>query len=111
MIMRSRRIAAGVVLVLLAFVGPQGCATIKKMTAGDEPAEIVLQDPPSYGIITNVTPAAMLNREIRYGDIAITVDLEDGRIITVVQPEDNTYVVGDRVRVVRSGEKFSRVQL
>lgn len=109
--MRFHRAAIVMVLAFLAFAGAQGCAGIKNMTSGDEPAETVLQDSPSYGVITNVTPAAMLDREIRRGDLAITVDLEDGRIVTVIQPEDNTYVAGDRVRVVRSGEKFSRVQL
>lgn len=83
-----------------------GCA----VSGNDDPAaEMALQAPPSYGIVSNVTPAAMVGREIRRGDIAITVDMEDGRIVTVVQPEDNTYVVGDRVRVVRGEERFSRV--
>lgn len=109
--MRFHRTAIVMVLAVLVFAGPQGCASIKEMTVGNGPAETVLQDPPSYGVISNVTPAAMLDKEIRRGDIAITVDLEDGRIVTVIQSEDNTYLVGDRVRVVRSGEKFSRVQL
>ncbi|CAK7032069.1 MAG: hypothetical protein DELT_02832 [Desulfovibrio sp.] len=90
----------------------QGCGTITKMTTPEEPAaETVLQNPPSYGVVTNITPAVMMEKEIRKGDLAITVDLEDGHTVTIIQPEDNTYVVGDRVRVVRSGEKFSRVQL
>lgn len=101
--------AYGLVLLAVFLVGLlTGCAA----SGNDGPAaEMALQDPPSYGIVSNVAPAVMAGREIRRGDIAITVDLEDGRIVTVVQPEDNTYVVGDRVRVVRDGERFSRVQL
>jgi hypothetical protein len=58
--MGIRRVAAVMILAGLAFAGPQGCAQFKMMTSGDEPVEMVLKDPPSYGVISNVTPAAML---------------------------------------------------
>lgn len=110
---RAARRGAALLLAVFFLAGAQGCSFISKIIGDDPPppSEIVLDAVPSYGVISNITPAVMLEREVREGDIAITVDLEDGRVVTVVQPEDETYVVGDRVRIIRSGKIFSRVQL
>lgn len=99
--------------LLFAFILPGvGCATLQGMVKEEEgpQPEIVVQSA-DYGVITQVTSALMKDREIRQGDIAITVDTDDGKIVMVIQPEDDIYRVGDRVRVIRDGRKFVRVQL
>jgi len=103
--------------LLLAFIlSGVGCSTIQGLMQDDDteavvpPSEIVVQSA-EYGVITQVTSALMKDREIRLGDIAITVDTDNGGIVVVIQPEDDIYRVGDRVRVIRDGQKFVRVQL
>ena len=91
-----------------------GCATVKNMLVKEEPVqtqEIVIQSSPSYGVVTQVTSAAMKDKEIRLGDIAITVDIDDGPVIVVIQPEDDIYKTGDRVRIVRDGQGLVRAQI
>ena len=97
---------------LIFFVS--GCATVKNMLVKEEPVqtqEIVVQNSSSYGVVTQVTSAAMKDKEIRSGDIAITVDLDDGPVIVVIQPEDDIYKTGDRVRIVRDGQGLVRAQI
>ena len=96
-------------LVLLVF--SQGCASMREIFDEKPEAEISVVTPIAYGVVTQVGTAAMAGREITKGDLALTVDLDDGRVVVVIQPEDNVYVVGDRVRVVRDGKGFVRVQL
>lgn len=97
--------------LLFAFLlSASGCAFLKENVLPKPDPEIVVQTA-EYGTITQVTSALMKDREIRYGDIAITVDTEDGRVLVIVQPEDDIYRVGDRVRVIRDGQGFVRVQL
>ena len=99
-------------LLLTVLLLGAGCATIADVFEGEKPeAEIVVQSPAGYGIITNVGAASMADREIRKGDLALTVDLDDGQVIVVIQAEDAIYTVGDRVRVIRDGKGFVRVQL
>ena len=99
-------------LVALVLAAP-GCALFNGTATEDEkPAqEILVQAPPSYGVVTQVTAATMKDREIRLGDIAITVDLDDGSVVVVIQPEDDIYKTGDRVRVIRDGQGLVRVQI
>ena len=74
-------------------------------------SEIVVQSPPAYGTVTQVTSALSKDREIRRGDLAITVDLDDGQVLVVIQPEDDIYRPGDRVRILRDGKGLARVQI
>lgn len=94
---------------VLCLVGG-GCARIKEVIDPKPESEIAIQSG-AYGSVTQVTAAKMQDREIRTGDIALTVDLDNGGVVVVIQPEDDIYTVGDRVRVVRDGQGFVRVQL
>lgn len=95
---------------LLMFSG--GCASLRSMTEEEKPvAEIETQSPPAYGIITQVTAGAMAGKENRIGDIVLTIDLDDGQVVMVIQSEDNVYAPGDRVRVLRDGKGFVRAQV
>ena len=98
-------------LVLLGLLlSTNGCLSLRDMGLEKPNPEIAIQTA-EYGTITQVTSALMKDNEIRWGDIAITVDTDDGRIVIVTQPEDDIYKVGDRVRVVRADKGFIRVQL
>lgn len=99
--------------LLIAFILPgAGCAALQEMVKEEEePQPQIVVQSADYGVITQVTSALMKDREIRQGDIAITVDTDDGKVVVVIQPEDDIYRVGDRVRVIRDGREFVRVQL
>lgn len=97
-------------LLLGLLLSAGGCISLKDMGLEKPNPEIAIQTA-EYGTITQITSALMKDNEIRLGDIAITVDTDDGRIVIVTQPEDDIYKVGDRVRVVRDGKGFIRVQL
>ena len=43
--------------------------------------------------------------------LALTIELDNGKTVIVAQPEDDIYTVGDRVRVMRDGNGYGRVQL
>ncbi|MDR3074089.1 MAG: hypothetical protein LBV01_05140 [Deltaproteobacteria bacterium] len=110
----ARTVRGGLLLsVLLAVaLSAAGCARLKTMIDPPPSAEIAVQSPPEYGVVTQVTSAAMAGREFYRGDIALTIDLDDGQVVVIIQTEDNVYVVGDRVRVLRDAEnKFVRAQL
>lgn len=96
-------------MALLAFGA--GCATVQDLLDNDGDAEIALQNPPAYGTITQVTAASMADKENRQGDVILTVDLDNGQVVMIIQSEDNIYMPGDRVRVLRDGKKFVRVQV
>lgn len=49
-------------------------------------------------------------RRVDYG-LALTVELDNGKTVIIAQPEDDIYTVGDRVRVMRDGKGYGRVQL
>ena len=97
-------------LLLGLLLAISGCATIDDLMKEEIEPEVVVQTA-EYGTVTQITPALMHDREIRRGDIAITVDTDNDRIIVVTQPEDDVYKVGDRVRIVRDNKGFIRVQL
>lgn len=98
-------------LLLLAFFAA-GCGALQDTAAPKDPETVMaLQSPPAYGTIAQVTSADMIGKERRKGDIAITIDLDDGQVVMVIQSEDSVYVPGDRVRVLRDGETFIRAQL
>lgn len=98
-------------LLLLALLsGLGGCLSLGGPEAAQPNPEIAVQTA-EYGTVTQVTSARMKDKEIRLGDIAITVDTDDGRVVVVIQPEDDIYKEGDRVRVIRDGRGFIRVQL
>ncbi len=107
----TRYRAARVGVLLLLLLGSAGCAAISDAVTGGKPEPEISVQTAEYGTVTQVTSARMQDREIRRGDIALTVDLDDGRVVIVVQPEDTIYRIGDRVRVVRDGKGFVRVQL
>lgn len=88
-----------------------GCAFLQNVTEEEAPQQEVVIQTAEYGVITQVGPASMKDKEIHVGDIAITVDTEDGRVVVVIQREDDIYRVGDRVRILRDGRGFVRVQL
>jgi len=98
-------------LLAASLVFSGGCAS--RGSAGEENpvAGIAVQSPPAFGVITRVTSAAMAGKENRMGDIILTIDLDDGQVIMVIQSEDDVYVPGDRVRVLRDGKGFVRVHL
>ncbi len=95
-------------LALLASLG--GCLSLAGLEQEKPNPEIAIQTA-DYGTITQITSARMKGNEIHWGDIAITVDTDDGRVVIVSQPEDDVYAVGDRVRVIRDNQGFLRVQL
>ena len=97
-------------LLLALLLTAPGCLALQNTTKEEIDPEVVIQTT-EYGTITQITTARMHDREIRLGDIAITVDTDDGRVLVVTQPEDDIYKVGDRVRVVRGDKGFIRVQL
>lgn len=97
-------------LMLLVLPGA-GCAAFTEAVQGKKPEPEIMVQTADYGTVTQVTTAATKDREIHLGDIAITVDTDDGGVVIVVQPEDDIYKVGDRVRIVRDGQGFVRVQL
>ena len=97
-------------LSLLLFTS--GCASMTEAFSEKPKAtEIAVYSPPAYGTITKVTTGAMLDRENRKGDIAISIVLDDGQMIVVVQSEDDVYTAGDRVMVLRDGKGFVRAQV
>ena len=53
--------------------------------------------------------AAERSRAMRPG-VEIELELDDGRIMVVVQEKDDEYVVGDRVRLIESGDGTMRVR-
>lgn len=113
---RSGRIFrhSGIWMLPLLFVfvlSGTGCAAIQDLLKEDEPHPEIAVQTADYGVITQVTSALAKDRENRLGDIAITVDTDDGKVVVVIQPEDDIYRVGDRVRVIRDGRKLVRVQL
>ena len=63
------------------------------------------------GVITHISYAATMNMERQRGDIALTVELADGTLVVVAQPQDNIYTVGDRVRLVQTGKDTLRAQI
>ena len=97
-------------LTALLLVG--GCASFSQAFSEKkpEPAVLTAQAPAAYGVVTQVDSADMAGKELRKGDLAITVDLDDGGILMIIQPEAEIYTVGDRVRVFREGG-FTRAQL
>ena len=99
------------VLFVMCLAGG-GCAKMESLIddIGKPEPEIAIQSG-AYGTVTQVTTGKMQGREIRMGDIALTVDLDNGGVVIIIQSEDDIYVVGDRVRVIRDGEKYVRVQL
>lgn len=74
-------------------------------------SELVLAMPARTGTVMQVDAASSMDRDIHGGDIAITVNLDSGGSVIVIQPEDNIFTPGDRVRIIRSGETFVRVQV
>ena len=101
-------------LVLAAMVYLSGCASVQDAISMDEQKThmaIPVQSPPALGTVTSVSTALMAGKELRRGDIALTVDLDDGQVIVVVQPEDNIYTPGDRVRVIRDGNGLVTAQV
>lgn len=102
-------LAAALLLALFAC----GCAanTNGAVVEKKSEAEIFAVTPIGYGVVSHLGAAAMANKELRKGDLAITVDLDDGRVVMLIQSEDNVYAVGDRVRVFRDGDGLVRAQL
>lgn len=91
-----------------------GCSRVQRAIVGEEPkthAEIAVQSPPVLGTVTGVGSALMLGKELRRGDIALTVEQDDGQVIVVIQPEDNIYTPGDRVRIIRDGKGLVTAQV
>lgn len=103
------RISMGGMLLAL-FLGAGGCIPVPDLGLEKPNPEIAVQTA-EYGTITQVTSARMKDNEIHLGDIAITVDTDDGRVVIVSQPEDDIYSVGDRVRILRDTVGFIRVQV
>ena len=100
-------------LLLLLFallLALPGCSVFQEQTKEKIEPEVTIQTA-EYGTVTQVTAAHMHDREVRLGDIAITVDTDDSQVLIVTQPEDDIYKVGDRVRIVRDNKGFVRVQL
>jgi outer membrane lipoprotein SlyB len=91
-------------------LGAGGCIPFKS-TGKEKPGSEIVIRAAEYGTITQITSAPVKDNETRRGNIAITVDTDDGRIVIVTQPEDDVYTVGDRVRVIRDGRGFIRVRL
>lgn len=97
--------------LLAVFLSGAGCAKVKELVEWDAPKPEIAVQSVEYGVVTQVTTARMKAREIRLGDIAITVDTDGGRVLVVIQPEDDIYQVGDRVRIIRNEDGFVSVQL
>ena len=101
-------------LFVVLLFSASGCVTMRDMLKEEEQVpiqEIAIQNPPAYGMVSQVTAATMKDKEIRLGDIAITVDADDGSVVVIIQPEDDIYKVGDRVRVIRDGRGLVRAQI
>lgn len=98
--------------LLAVFLTGSGCAKVKELTEWLDPKTEVSVQGAEFGVVTQVTTARMKVRQNRQsGDIAITVDTDDGKVLVVIQPEDDIYQVGDRVRVLRNEDGFVRVQV
>lgn len=98
---------------LMAFPFAAGCVPMGEMFSEKKPPEAVInaETPVAYGVVSKVGAAEMAGKEVRTGDLAITVDLDSGGIIMIIQPEDDIYTVGDRVQIFRDGAGFARAQL
>lgn len=108
------RLGVWLVPLLLTMTLFTGCSTVQKAISGEEPKthdEIAIQSPPAMGTVASVGSALMLGKELRRGDIALTVELDDGQVIVIVQPEDNIYTPGDRVRIIRDGKGLVTAQV
>jgi len=103
-------ISALLLLLFALLVALPGCSAFQELTKEKIEPEVRIQTA-EYGTITQITAARMHSREIRLGDIAITVDTDDEQVLIVTQSEDDIYKVGDRVRIVRDDKGFVRVQL
>lgn len=97
--------------LLAVFLTGAGCAKVKELVEWDPPTSEIAVQSVEFGVVTQVTAASMKGKAIRQGEIAITVDTDDGRVLVVIQPEDDIYQVGDRVRVIRNEDGFVRVQV
>lgn len=108
----SRAGARFALLCLLAFPFAGGCASVEQTLYGKAPETVINAEMPvSLGTVSKVEAAEMAGKEIRRGDLAITVDLDAGGILMIIQPEDDIYTVGDRVRIFRDNAGFARAQL
>lgn len=63
------------------------------------------------GALGGAAAGAMIEEgATRKGGLEITVELDNGELLTIVQEDDMTFYTGDRVRVLRSNDGSSRVQ-
>lgn len=88
-----------------------GCDAAKNiLKPARSPSEITVQTV-GFGTVAEVTEAAVLGRNYGPDEIAITVNLDDGRVVIIVQPEDNIFTRGDRVRVLRDAKGLARAEI
>ena len=90
-----------------------GCASVGQAFTEKAPETTVLagEVPANYGVVVKVGSADMAGKELRKGDLAVTVELDNGGLIMLIQPQDDIYTVGDRVRIFRDNAGFVRAQL
>ena len=111
---KGRTLAGGqlLLLCLALFFLVGGCSPSQRLFSEKAPETVVDAGMPTYyGVVLKVEAAEMAGKEIRKGDLAITVELDSGGIVMIIQPEDDIYTVGDRVRLFRGGSGFVRAQL
>ena len=106
--LENRMLLSLAILLALVLYLP-GCAQFFA-TSPQPPTAFDFQEP-EYGSITHINYAASMDKGIHSGDLAISVELEGGGFIVIVQPQDNIYTVGDRVRVLRDGKGLIRAQI
>ncbi|GBC63947.1 glycine zipper 2TM domain-containing protein [Desulfonema ishimotonii] len=62
------------------------------------------------GIAGALAGGAIEEGVTRKAGLEITVELDNGQIMAIVQEADDQYVVGDRVRILRSNDGTTRVR-
>ena len=62
------------------------------------------------GVAGSLLGGAIEEGVTRKNALEITVEMDDGQIIAVVQEADDVYMVGDRVRIVKSADGTTRVR-
>lgn len=108
----TRSVARWAALCMATLLVIGGCAGADKDAADTVRRTLITaQTPIIYGVVSKVDSAEMVGKGVRKGDLAITVDLDAGGAIMVIQSEDDIYTVGDRVRLFRDKDGFTRIQV